>query len=225
MLSMWGLPAFAVGCSQVLIPSEKPTLIRNYDYDQALFEGVIASTNYSGRPPGTGDQRHALGSAGRDERGRAGDLADLRRTTGRWPGGFGIPIVMRYVLETCATIEQGVSALRRIPVAQSYNVALVDTNGSHATVFVGPEQVAVVSRLRRRPTTGQSSRTPPNAARFNNVGRLARWTNCEATTHGRAPRRGDAAATVAQRPVRRRLRHAIHRQVPACSRNSDVVLA
>ena len=42
MLSMWGLPAFSVGCSQVVIPGEQPTLIRNYDYDQALFEGVIA---------------------------------------------------------------------------------------------------------------------------------------------------------------------------------------
>ena len=60
---------------------------------------------------------------------------------------FGIPIVLRYVLETCATVEQAVSALRRIPVAQSYNVALVDTIGNHATVFVAPEQPAVVSRL------------------------------------------------------------------------------
>src|SRR6185312_3517556 len=48
MLSMWRLPAFAVGCSQVVIPGEQQVLIRNYDYDQSLFEAVVASTNYSG---------------------------------------------------------------------------------------------------------------------------------------------------------------------------------
>ncbi len=49
MLSMWRLPAFAVGCSQVVLTGEQPALVRNYDYDQALFEAVIASTDYSGR--------------------------------------------------------------------------------------------------------------------------------------------------------------------------------
>ena len=49
--------------------------------------------------------------------------------------GFGIPLVLRYVLETCATVGQAVSALQRIPVSQSYNVALVDITGAHATVF------------------------------------------------------------------------------------------
>ena len=53
--------------------------------------------------------------------------------------GFGIPIVLRYVLETCATVEQAVGALRPIPIAQSYNVALVDSAGDHATVFVAPD--------------------------------------------------------------------------------------
>ena len=174
MLSMWGPPAFAVGCSQVLIPGEQPTLIRNYDYDQALFEGVIASTNYSGhrRVLGTSDMLWGL-LDGMNEDGLAISL-----TFGGRPGGgegFGIPIVMRYLLETCATVEQGVSALRRIPVAQSYNVAMVDTTGSHATVFVAPEQPAVVSRLEAT-TNHRLSRVehPATAARFNSVGRLTR---------------------------------------------------
>jgi predicted choloylglycine hydrolase len=32
-----------------VLPGEQPALVRNYDYDQALFEAVIASTDYSGR--------------------------------------------------------------------------------------------------------------------------------------------------------------------------------
>ncbi len=172
MLSMWGLPAFSVGCSQVVIPGEQPILIRNYDYDQALFEGVIASTNYSGqrRVLGTSDMLWGL-LDGMNEDGLAVSL-----TFGGRPGGgegFGIPIVLRYVLESCATVEQGVSVLRRIPVAQSYNVALVDTTGSHATVFVAPEQPAIVSRLEA--TTNHRLdhvEYPATAARFNSVGRL-----------------------------------------------------
>ena len=174
MLSMWGLPAFAVGCSQVVIPGEQPVLIRNYDYDQSLFEAVVASTNYSGhrRVLGTSDLLWGL-LDGMNEDGLAVSL-----TFGGRPDvgeGFGIPIVLRYVLETCATVEQAVSALRRIPVSQSYNVALVDSAGDHATVFVAPGQPAEVSELHA--TTNHrldQVEHPTHAARFNSVGRLSR---------------------------------------------------
>ena len=180
MLSMWGLPAFAVGCSQVVVPGEQPILIRNYDYDQALFEAVVASTNYSGhrRVLGTSDMLWGL-LDGMNEDGLAVSL-----TFGGRPGGgegFGIPIVLRYLLETCATVDQAVTALRRIPVAQSYNVALIDTTGNHATVFVAPGQPAVVSRLDA--TTNHrldQVEHPANAARFNSVGRLARLNQLRA---------------------------------------------
>ncbi len=39
LLSMWRMPIFAAGCSQVALPGEDPLLIRNYDYDPNLFEG------------------------------------------------------------------------------------------------------------------------------------------------------------------------------------------
>jgi predicted choloylglycine hydrolase len=146
MLSMWRLPAFAVGCSQAILPGDQPTLVRNYDYDQALFEAVIASTDYSGRRRvlGTSDLLWGL-LDGMNEDGLAVSL-----TFGGRPDvgdGFGIPIVLRYVLETCATVDEAVSVLRRIPVSQSYNVALVDRAGDHATVFVAPGQPAEVSEL------------------------------------------------------------------------------
>ena len=57
LLTMWRVPVFAAGCSQVVLDGPDPALIRNYDYDPQLFEGVIASTNYSGarRVIGTSD--------------------------------------------------------------------------------------------------------------------------------------------------------------------------
>ena len=172
MLSMWRLPAFAVGCSQAMLPGEQPTLVRNYDYDQALFEAVIASTDYSGRRRviGTSDMLWGL-LDGMNDDGLAVSL-----TFGGRPDvgdGFGIPIVLRYVLETCATVEQAVDALRRIPVSQSYNVAIVDRAGDHATVFVAPGQPAEVSDL---PATTNHRldqiEHPTHAARFNSARRL-----------------------------------------------------
>jgi predicted choloylglycine hydrolase len=172
MLTMWRLPAFAVGCSQAVLPGEQPTLVRNYDYDPALFEAVIASTDYSGRRRviGTSDMLWGL-LDGMNDDGLAVSL-----TFGGRPDvgdGFGIPIVLRYVLETCATVEEAVDALGRIPVSQSYNVAVIDCTGDHATVFVAPGQPAEVSGL---PATTNHRldqiEHPTHAARFNSAGRL-----------------------------------------------------
>ena len=171
MLSMWRLPAFAVNCSQAVVPGERPVVVRNYDYDPALFEAVIASTDYSGERPvlGTSDMLWGLLD------GMNGDgLAVSLTYGGRGVSGegFAIPIVIRYLLETCTTVEEAIAALRRIPVSQSYNLALADTAGDHATVFVAPGSAAVVSRL--QVTTNHFLDTverPAHAARFRSVER------------------------------------------------------
>jgi hypothetical protein len=183
MLSMWRLPAFAVGCSQVVLPGEQPALVRNYDYDQALFEAVIASTDYSGRRRvlGTSDMLWGL-LDGMNEDGLAVSL-----TFGGRPDvgeGFGIPIVLRYVLETCATVEQAVSALRRIPVSQSYNVALVDSAGAHATVFVAPGQAAEDRETHTTTTHGSiRSSIPPTRLDSTVSDDWPDWMNCEPAIH------------------------------------------
>lgn len=147
MLTMWRAPAFAGGCSQVVVPGTAPLLVRNYDYDPRLFEGVVASTNYSGRRRviGTSDLLWGL-LDGMNEDGLAVSL-----TLGGRPGsgdGFAIPVILRYLLETCSCVDAAVAVLGRIPVAQAYNVSLVDTAGSHATVYVAPGEAAEVSDLR-----------------------------------------------------------------------------
>lgn len=198
MLSMWRMPAFAVGCSQVVMPGQKPSLVRNYDYDQALFEAVIASTDYSGhrRVLGTSDILWGL-LDGMNEDGLAVSLTFAGRPD--VGDGFGIPLVLRYVLETCATVEQGVNALRRIPVSQSYNVALVDRAGDHATVFVAPGHPAEVSRLHA--TTNHrldQVEHPTHAARFNSIGRLS---HLEAVRAG-DPSSGQVVAAMLAPPMR-----------------------
>jgi predicted choloylglycine hydrolase len=198
MLSMWRLPAFAVGCSQMVLTGERPAVVRNYDYDQDLFEAVIASTDYSGRRNvlGTSDMLWGL-LDGMNEDGLAVSL-----TFGGRPDvgeGFGIPLVLRYVLETCTTVEEAVGALERIPVSQSYNVAVVDRSGAHATVFVAPGQPAEVSDVHAT-TNHRLDRVerPDHAARFNSVERLARLEELR-TAH---PTSGQVAAAMLAPPLR-----------------------
>jgi predicted choloylglycine hydrolase len=59
--------------------------------------------------------------------------------------GFGIPLVLRYVLQTCDTVDDAVAALVRIPVHMSYNVTVTDPAGGASTVFVGPDRPARVT--------------------------------------------------------------------------------
>ena len=65
--------------------------------------------------------------------------------------GFGIPIVMRYVLEFATNVAEAVKILDRVPVHMSYSIALLDRAGRHATVFVAPDRPTEV--LDRRIST------------------------------------------------------------------------
>ncbi len=49
-LALWNPPHFLTGCSQAAVMDGGPALIRNYDWDYRLFDGVVARTAM----PGTG---------------------------------------------------------------------------------------------------------------------------------------------------------------------------
>jgi predicted choloylglycine hydrolase len=59
--------------------------------------------------------------------------------------GFGIPLVIRYVLEVCATLDEAVRVLCRVPVHMSYNVTVLDRGGRWATVYLAPDRPARVT--------------------------------------------------------------------------------
>ena len=60
--------------------------------------------------------------------------------------GFGIPLVLRYVLETARNTAQAIAILQRVPVHMSYSVTLLDKAADWATVFVGPDRPVEVTR-------------------------------------------------------------------------------
>jgi predicted choloylglycine hydrolase len=144
-LALWNPPPFLTGCSQAAVLDGGPALIRNYDWDYRLFDAVVARTAYTGRRVlGMLDCLWGLLDGVND----AGLAVSL--TFGGRPQvgeGFGIPLVIRYVLETCADAEQAVAALRRIPVHMSYNVTVLDAGGQRATVYLAPDRPARVTDL------------------------------------------------------------------------------
>jgi predicted choloylglycine hydrolase len=140
-LSMWCPPPYMAGCSQAAWVRGNPTLVRNYDYDSRFFDGRMRYTEWL--KPVISVQDSAWGALdGMNGDGLAVALAfGGRKVSGI---GFGIPLVVRYILETCSTTAEAVQALRRIPVHMSYNVIALDRNGHYAVTYLGPDRPAVV---------------------------------------------------------------------------------
>lgn len=173
MLAQWDLPAFApAGCSQVVTSDPTPTLLRNYDYHPDLFECVSISTDYLQPVIGTGDCLWGL----LDGMNGAGLAVSLTFGGDRRTGpGFGIPLVVRYLLEVCRDVADARDALRGLPVAMSYNLTLVDGTGSYLTAHLGPGHAA---EFRARPLATNhrwdQPVDPDHAARYQSIERFDR---------------------------------------------------
>lgn len=138
-LSLYNPPPFMSGCTQVAWDKEPYSLIRNYDYNPKWFEGVMLKSNWLKPVIGISDCNWGL-LDGMNADGLAISLTfGGRKITG---DGFGIPLVMRYVLETCSDVPQAVSALLRLPVHMSYNVTLLDRSGKYKTLYLTPDKGA-----------------------------------------------------------------------------------
>ncbi|WP_193143129.1 MULTISPECIES: C45 family autoproteolytic acyltransferase/hydolase [unclassified Meridianimarinicoccus] len=143
-LSFWSPPRYLVNCSQaVLVDDDGPLLIRNYDLDPQLNESTLLSTNWRGRRvAGMVDGISGLAD-GMNDAGLAASLTFGGRTVRA--AGFGIPIIIRYILEMCVDVQQAVEALRAVPSHMSYNVTVADARGNFATVYLAPDRPAIVT--------------------------------------------------------------------------------
>ncbi len=136
-LTLYCPPPYMSGCSQMAWNRESTFLIRNYDYSPALFEGTMLYTKWLKPVIGISDCCWGL-LDGINADGLAASLAfGGRNTVG---DGFGIPLVIRYLLETCVTTAEAVKKLEQIPIHMSYNVTLIDANGEYATLYLAPDK-------------------------------------------------------------------------------------
>jgi predicted choloylglycine hydrolase len=144
-LSLYCPPAYLTGCSQAVWPSDPPLLIRNYDYSPQLFEGVILRTAWNGRAViATSDCLWGVVD-GFNEDGLVVSLTfGGRRVVGE---GFGVPLLLRYILEFCANTVEAVEVLRRVPSHMAYNVTVLDRSGVFRTVYIAPDRPTLVKTV------------------------------------------------------------------------------
>ena len=131
-LTLAALRPFWAGCSQT---GGNGTLLRNYDFNPDEVEGVVARSHLLRPVIGTQDCGWGL-LDGMNDAGLAVSLT----FGGRFVSGpgFAILIVLRYLLETCDTVDQALTKLAPIPICAAQNVTLVDP-GQAVTVYLGPD--------------------------------------------------------------------------------------
>lgn len=143
-LSFYCPPPYLSGCSQAIWPGAQPVMVRNYDYDPKAFDSLILRTKWHGRGVmGTSDGLWGLVDGCND----AGLSISLtfggRRVVGE---GFGVPLILRYVLQTCKTAEEAGEVLARVPTHMSYNVTVLDAKRRYLTAMMAPDRDAVITR-------------------------------------------------------------------------------
>jgi predicted choloylglycine hydrolase len=142
-LSFYCPPPYLAGCSQAIWTGKEPVIVRNYDYNANAFDSLVLNTKWQGRRVmGTSDGLFGLVD-GMNDAGLAVSLTfGGRRIVGE---GFGVPLILRYVLQTCETAHEAGEALARIPTHMSYNVTVIDRERQYLTAMMAPDRKALIT--------------------------------------------------------------------------------
>ncbi|MFA6064108.1 MAG: C45 family peptidase [Gallionella sp.] len=143
LLSFYCPASYLSGCSQAVWTRYTPTLVRNYDYAPEFCEGRIMKTRWH--------DTQVIASTdclwgvldGMNEHGLSVSLAFGGQEC--VTEGFGIPIILRYVLEFCSTVDEAVKVLCRVPAHMAYNITLLDAYGQVRTVELTPLSVPKIT--------------------------------------------------------------------------------
>ena len=126
------LKPFFEFCSQTSVAG---ALVRNYDFDPQYCERVVCRSSYL--RPVIGMQELFWGLLdGMNDAGLAVSLTFGGRLV-KGPG-FSVLMVIRYLLETCMSVEQAWQKLRTLPVCTAQNLTLVDRDQA-LSVYIGPD--------------------------------------------------------------------------------------
>ncbi|MGP1345419.1 MAG: C45 family autoproteolytic acyltransferase/hydrolase, partial [Phycisphaerales bacterium] len=141
LLTLWCPPRVVRACSQVVLDSDRgAVLVRSYDHHPRLFDGVVLRSDWGGvRVVAVTD---VLWGAleGVNEHGLGIALAFGGRAVAG--AGFAAPMIVRYVLQRCATVREARAALARLPVYMSYTFVVTDGSGAYVTAYCGPDRSA-----------------------------------------------------------------------------------
>lgn len=135
-LAQYCPPPLFRGCSQAIYDVEEAVLVRSYDYSPYVFDGLLMRSKFASRQviamldcmsgvlDGINDDGLAVSMSfgGREEFGE----------------GFGISLVLRYLLEFAGDVDEARGLLRRVPIQGAYNIMLLDRAGKFDTVEIAP---------------------------------------------------------------------------------------
>ncbi|MFL6179301.1 MAG: C45 family autoproteolytic acyltransferase/hydrolase [Actinomycetes bacterium] len=142
-LSHWCPPPLFAACSMLNYTRERNVLIRNYDYPPLLCDNTMLRSNWHGSPVMAMTDCFWGALDGINAHGLAVAIAfGGRPVVG---SGFGIGLVVRYILEFATSVQDAIEILRRVPIQLTYNVSLVDAHGDSAIVYVAPDRATRIS--------------------------------------------------------------------------------
>ena len=138
MLALYCPPPYLTGCTQAVWTKGAPFLARNYDYHPEACEGLFLMSNWHGTKVIAASDCLWGALDGMNEHGLTAALSfGGSRVVGR---GFGIPLILRYVLEFSRTVDEAVEVLAKVPSHMAYNVSLLDHSGAFGVAHVRPDQ-------------------------------------------------------------------------------------
>jgi predicted choloylglycine hydrolase len=155
-------PAYLGGCAQAVVRKEEIQLVRNYDYHPNLLEGTLLLSKWNNQKVIATSDCIIGALDGMNESGLCVSLTfGGRKQVGL---GFGIPFILRYVLEFCHTTQEAIDQLSNIPSHMSYNVTVVDKTGDHKTIMLAPDRMPVITNEAFATNHQRKVSWPENAA-------------------------------------------------------------
>ncbi len=137
-LAQYRPPPLFRGCSQAVYINDEPVIVRNYDYSPYVFDGLLMRSHF--------DQRSVIAmidcmSGALDGMNNDG-LAISMSFGGReeFGDGFGITVLIRYMLEYATNVKEAVELVKDIPIHGTYNLTLLDADANHATLEITADQ-------------------------------------------------------------------------------------
>ena len=132
--------------------------------------------------------------------------------------GFGIPIVVRYLLETCETVAEARERARPgCPYSLAHNLTVVDRGGEVLTAYLSPDREPIF-RAFPAATNHQGIVEWPEQARATRTVERERCISGAARRprddRGRRSTEAFLRAPLSQHRVRERLRHPVHGGLP-----------
>jgi predicted choloylglycine hydrolase len=127
------------GCSAVMAGG---LYGRNYDYNVRRYDRMLVAVQPNGVNASIGFSDRFTGRVdGMNEHGLCIGLHFVNEAT--WQPGLVCILIVRIVLDQCATTRQAIALLRRLPHGLGYNYSLIDAAGEAAVVEASPLAIAV----------------------------------------------------------------------------------